>query len=311
VPVVSVIVPTYNGERYVGQTIDSVLAQTFEDWELLVVDDGSKDGTASIVSRYAARDRRIRLLRRANGGEAEARNLGIEAMSRAASYAVFLDHDDVWESTALEVLIDSLTRDPHALAAYGLAKFIDEHGNAVKIGEAEATGCHRRALVGGRPVDWPPDRPTTFSVLILTNRIWTPGQVLIRRQTLEIVGRFDPDAGMLADLDYWLRLTLAGDVRLVRRVVIQYRLHPDAQSHRAAKVWSKLPDVYRKLMVSGQISGEQRELIQLGYRWRHRENASLWLKVAGQSIRRGAWVRAANSIRHAVMEEAAFHLVRL
>lgn len=74
---VSIITPVYNGAKYVSETIESVLRQTYTDWEMIVVDDGSKDDSARIVSEYVERDKRIILLRQVNGGSASARNNGI------------------------------------------------------------------------------------------------------------------------------------------------------------------------------------------------------------------------------------------
>ena len=97
---VSIITPLYNCERFIGQTIESVLAQTYPEWEMVVVNDGSTDGGAEIVRRYAAQDGRIRLFEQPNKGCAAARNRGLsEAKGR---YYVFLDADDYWDPDFLE-----------------------------------------------------------------------------------------------------------------------------------------------------------------------------------------------------------------
>lgn len=97
---VSIITPMYNGAKYVAETIDSVIAQTYKDWEMLIVNDGSKDNGPEIVEEYAKKDGRIRLINQENGGSANARNHGIrEAKGR---YIALLDSDDVWEPTLLE-----------------------------------------------------------------------------------------------------------------------------------------------------------------------------------------------------------------
>ena len=97
---VSIITPLYNSERFIGQTIESVLAQSYPHWEMLVVDDGSQDASAAIVRRYAEQDARIRLFEQPNSGCAAARNHGLrEAKGR---YYVFLDSDDYWDPTFLE-----------------------------------------------------------------------------------------------------------------------------------------------------------------------------------------------------------------
>lgn len=97
---VSIITPCYNGERFIAETLDSVLGQTYAQWELFVVDDGSTDRTAAIAEAYAAKDSRIRVLRQKNAGTACARNRALrEANGR---YIALLDADDVWEPDFLE-----------------------------------------------------------------------------------------------------------------------------------------------------------------------------------------------------------------
>ena len=97
---VSIITPVYNGEAYIAETIYSVLAQTYRDWEMLIVDDGSRDASADIVLRFAKRDSRIRLLRQENRGSAAARNAGIRKAS--GRYIALLDADDLYLPTFLD-----------------------------------------------------------------------------------------------------------------------------------------------------------------------------------------------------------------
>ena len=90
---VSIVTPMYNGERFVAQTIDSVLAQSYSRWEMLIVDDGSKDNSPALIGKYAQQDARIKLIRQPNGGSASARNNALRhAQGR---YICFLDADDL------------------------------------------------------------------------------------------------------------------------------------------------------------------------------------------------------------------------
>lgn len=110
---VSVITPVYNGERFVGQTIESVLAQTYPHWEMLIVNDGSTDNSETIVCRYANQDPRIHYFYQSNKGSASARNHGLhEAKGR---YIVFLDADDYWDSTFLEEQLQFMQEKKHNL----------------------------------------------------------------------------------------------------------------------------------------------------------------------------------------------------
>ncbi len=97
---VSIITPCYNGSKYIGETIDSVLAQTYSEWEMIIVDDGSKDNSAEIVQGYIEKDSRIKLIQQANAGSAAARNNGIRQAN--GQYIALLDADDLWDANFLE-----------------------------------------------------------------------------------------------------------------------------------------------------------------------------------------------------------------
>ncbi|MBQ6272839.1 MAG: glycosyltransferase [Oscillospiraceae bacterium] len=106
-PLFSIIIPIYNTEKELPRCVDSVLAQTFEDFELVLVDDGSKDGSGAICDAYAARDARVKVFHKKNGGSSSARNLGIEKAT--GDYLLFLDSDDYWSGAeALSDLADQI-----------------------------------------------------------------------------------------------------------------------------------------------------------------------------------------------------------
>ena len=101
---VSIITPCYNGEKYIKETIDSVIKQTYSQWEMIVIDDGSKDDSANIVRTYVANDSRIKLVQQTNAGSAAARNNGIRRAN--GQYIALLDADDVWHADFLEKQIN-------------------------------------------------------------------------------------------------------------------------------------------------------------------------------------------------------------
>ena len=101
-PLVSVIMPAYNSEKYIGKSIESVLAQDYEKFELIIVDDGSQDGTKRIAEQYAKSDVRIKLLEQANQGVSVARNKGLDTAT--GEYVAFLDSDDLWDADNLSVI---------------------------------------------------------------------------------------------------------------------------------------------------------------------------------------------------------------
>jgi glycosyltransferase involved in cell wall biosynthesis len=128
--VVSVIVPSYNASRYIGETLDSALGQTYSNFEIIVVDDGSKDHTQDIVDDYARRDSRIRLISQPNSGVGSARNRGIAEAS--GEFLAPLDADDIWYPQKLEKQVESLERRGEEWGcAYCWSKSINERGEAV------------------------------------------------------------------------------------------------------------------------------------------------------------------------------------
>ena len=120
---VSIITPLYNGERFVAQTIESVLAQTYPHWEMIIINDGSKDNSEAIVQKYTEQDARIQLVSQPNAGSAAARNNGIRRAS--GRYIALLDADDLWEPFFLESQLH-LMQKTGALLVYGSHKRIDD-----------------------------------------------------------------------------------------------------------------------------------------------------------------------------------------
>ena len=147
---VSIVVPTYNGGRLIGSTLDSVEAQTFLDWELVVYDDGSTDTTYDV--RPAAHGSRIKVAEGANSGVATARNEGLALTDPRSAFVIFLDHDDVWEPEALEMLVALLDAHPEYSAAHSLARCIDVDGRPVVGDDLESWMGQRQAIRDGRLV---------------------------------------------------------------------------------------------------------------------------------------------------------------
>lgn len=123
---VSIITPCYNGEKYVSQTIESVLAQTYTKWEMIIVDDGSSDNSAKIIQEYCKKDSRIKLIQQPNGGSAKARNHGIREAN--GQYIALLDSDDLWEKNFLDEQIKFM-QEKNTVCVYSSYKRIDENTN--------------------------------------------------------------------------------------------------------------------------------------------------------------------------------------
>lgn len=125
---VSIITPCYNGAKHVAETIKSVLAQTYQNWEMIIVDDGSKDNSAEIVNSFVTRDNRIKLFQQPNGGSAAARNNGIRRAE--GQYIALLDADDLWMPEFLEEQIRFM-KEKNAICVYSTRIFIDESGKEI------------------------------------------------------------------------------------------------------------------------------------------------------------------------------------
>ena len=207
-PEVSVVIPTYNRAGLVGLAVESALAQTFTDREIVVVDDGSTDGTAETLARFGTA---IRVVRKENGGEASARNRGIrEALG---TWVAFLDSDDLWEPDALERLIAAAATHPGA----GLV--------AMKARSILADGT-RTGRVHGKKSPGPSF--TTRSLL------WgDAGGVLmpmVRRDLLLAEGGFDESLRQATDCDMWVRLSFRTEMVAVDAPLLLCRVHPENAS---------------------------------------------------------------------------------
>ncbi len=191
-PAVSILTPAYNVARFIGATVDSVLAQDFRDWEMLVVDDGSSDGTAAEVT--ARRDPRLRLLRQENQGVSSARS---RAMAEARGEAVmFLDADDWLAPDALRRLSAALAEAPEVVGAHG--------AYAVMAEDAEPGDPPLRCRYA------PQHAGDLLEHLLVQNLFVNGGHLLLRREALLRAGPFLPHLRYGEDWEYWIRLALQG-----------------------------------------------------------------------------------------------------
>lgn len=141
---ISIVIPVYNAEKYIEETITSVMNQTLQDWELLLVNDGSKDGSGELIDALAGKDNRIRTFHLPGGGAAVARNTGTEHAN--GRYLAFLDADDLWESTKLEKELAFLKEKDAAFVFTGY-EFADEFGKGTgKVVRVPRTLSYHEAL---------------------------------------------------------------------------------------------------------------------------------------------------------------------
>jgi glycosyltransferase involved in cell wall biosynthesis len=202
-PLISVIMPTYNRAGYLGESIRSVLDQTFSDFELIIVDDGSTDQTETMVRSF--RDRRIRYRRQSHRGISAARNTAIR--SACGLYVAHLDSDDIWLPNLLAVEVAAFC-DPGIGVVYGRAQAMDPTGRLLPI-------------IVGIPQRYPED---SFLSLLYTN-VTAAIVVLVRRSCFEQVGFFDESMITAGDWDMWIRLSRRYRFFFVDEVLARFRLH--------------------------------------------------------------------------------------
>lgn len=193
----SVVIAAYEAASTVGGAIESALAQTRQDFEVIVIDDGSSDDTAAVAEAIAAKDERVSVHSQANGGPSAARNRGI-AVS-AGEYVSMLDSDDLWLPQYLEQMGRALQLDTQAGFAYTEAWTLDE-----------ATGRFRKATAMARQHPPAQTLPHDRFVAELMQRNFVYNAVTVRRSVLEEVGGYDPGMTHAEDYELWLRIAVSG-----------------------------------------------------------------------------------------------------
>lgn len=199
---VSVIIPVYNSRKWVGQTLDSVLGQTFRDYEIIVVDDGSTDDTGKAVAAYGDR---VRYFYTTNRGNAEARNYGMAVAK--GEYMAFLDHDDLWHPSRLQKFVDFMDTHPDYGAVMSEVEFVDE---AVRT-----TGYSDIAK------DFPRDGLALD--YMLSRQVGLFSNLFVRSDVARMVGDMDETLKAAADIDYYLRISAGHKFALCPEPLLKYR----------------------------------------------------------------------------------------
>lgn len=209
-PLVTVITPAYNVGKYLAEAIESVRRQTREDFEYLLVDDGSTDNTLEIAAEYARRDSRIRLIQAAHGGHSAARNRGIT--QARGMYIAFLDGDDRWHPEFLDQQVALLESLPPAVGAvFCRSRVILENGTKAQF-------------------LWQPAGSYDFDKFLIRNNPSRNGSsLLIRKSCFDELGGFNEDVPSAADLEMWLRIADGSATPVLwgsKHYLVEWRLRP-------------------------------------------------------------------------------------
>ena len=242
-PEISVIIPVYNTGRILQETIDSVLTQSFEDFELIIIDDGSTDPeTAAILDRQ--NDSRIKIIRQENAGVAAARNHGL-SLARG-KYIAFLDHDDLFLPEKLAVS----------------KELIESHPDAVTVfSEIIPTGDHLNRMINLEHCE-----KIFFDKLLIGNQIYSMSCVMVKKSVLEQYGiRFDTVCVPCDDWDFHLQCALHGGIYCTEKPLVKYSFHSSNQSSDLIKMYNagiRVFDKYAHMLpeISAMSSFSRRSL---------------------------------------------------
>jgi glycosyltransferase involved in cell wall biosynthesis len=221
-PEVSVIIPVYNCEEFIGEAIESALSQDYSHKEIIVVDDGSQDGTVSEVRKFGDR---VRLLQQKNGGPAAARNQG--ARVAYGQYLAFLDGDDVWLPGKLSAQVQHITDNPDVGVVYGSwCEWYPTLDGGYPSAHSFATGFDSQSIDANHS-------GSIYPLLLLDSIVCTIS-VLMPRTLFERLGGFDQRLRRGEDYDFWIRLSREVLVHKLSMVVALYRMHQSNTTRRPA-----------------------------------------------------------------------------
>ena len=198
---VSIVLPVYNGEKYLRESIDSVLNQTYKNWELLIVDDCSKDSTPQIAAEYVQLDSRILYYRNENNLKLP-RNLNKGFRLAKGDYLTWTSDDNLFRPTAIARMLEALQNTPNAHFVFASCQYIDSEGKNIET--YITTERNKKRMVGINGVR---------------------ACFMYTRKAYETVGEYDHDCILVEDFDYWQRICARFDSVVIEDVLYDYRLH--------------------------------------------------------------------------------------
>jgi GT2 family glycosyltransferase len=286
-PRVSVIVPAFNAAPYIDETIASVVSQSLDDWELIVVDDGSTDGSADSADEWARRDARVTLLRQANRGVAAARNAGFAASHAAAEYLLFLDADDCLEGSALEVMAGYLDRQPGIGMAHCECTLVDDQGRRM---ESHGEPWTPRWVPSGRWIrKLDPEEPDTPFVSVFCLAAIVPSLALIRRSVYRLTPGWDEGFGQpFEDTNLFLHVALVSRIHHIPEPLVRHRRHGSQSTADLDRLAGQERRLYERWRDPVDLEEAQRETVRSARRFReHRLIPAQAITAARRYMREG------------------------
>ena len=201
---ISIVLPVYNGEKYLRESIDSVLAQTYKNWELLIVDDCSTDFSAAIAKEYASKDKRIYYYRNENNLRLP-RNLNKGFRLAKGDYLTWTSDDNKFKPTALEKMYDALKNNQNAQFVFASCRVINSEGEEIEY--IMVDDKRKKQIVGHNVVG---------------------ACFMYTRKAYEKVGEYNPDFTLVEDYDYWQRIYAKFNAVAISDILYEYRWHDGA-----------------------------------------------------------------------------------
>ena len=273
---VSVIIPCYNGARFLGEAIESILAQTYSAFEIIVIDDGSTDNSAEVTAGYPG----VRYILQENQGVAMVRNTGLHASK--GDYLVFLDQDDLLLPSALETSVKCLNDRPECGFTFGLCGLIAADGLALPSEKIQAANYQEHS---------------DYIMQLSGQSLVPPGVAMYRRTVLESVGGFDSSMVPSEDYDMYLRISRSFPIYCHNQVIIKYRLHDENQSRSTGLA----------LKAILRVLDGQRDFIRGNktYEAAYRRGRKQWRKLFGRllpfEVFRNLKARKLNAVAHGIL----------
>lgn len=291
-PTFDVIIPAYNAAKFLPQAIDSVVAQTFEDWRILLVDDGSTDNTAEVVAPYIEQlGPKLKYIKQANAGLPAARNTAIRNSS--AELLALLDADDIWLPERLAESVKCFEGRPQVGLAYGFNSRIDADGVVID------TFTRRSKYAEGK-----------IARYIYMRLVQLPcPTITFRRSAVDEVGMFDETLRATEDRDLWVRIAMKYEVALVPKLIALYRTSPNAMTTDPERMLKAQQQFIEKHYGEPGLGAWERR-VALGQIYRQRAEAFALRKELGTAVRSSLRAVALNPLDVSNLRTAGSLLLR-
>jgi len=248
-PLVSVIMPAYNARQYITESIESVIAQTYKNWELIIVDDNSTDSTASIIKEFTLKDPRIKYLYQDRGRQGKARNKAIKNSN--GDYIAFLDADDLWEQSKLEVQIDAIENSPDITLLFTQGFILQPDGDSIPMDVKVQNWSFQNDI----------------DLFITQNQIPILS-VLVKKQALVDVGYFSEDPAIQNAEDYhlWIKLLKQSTFLSIPNRLFYYRIHNQQSTYQNSNLSVAVAHAFIDL-ASTQTIDKQNNTLRMRLKW--------------------------------------------